>query len=339
MKVALSILITICLIIFWSCSKDADPIQSVTHPPGWTEQGTDNFHGKKVFEIKSEFCTSCHGDDYSGGESGVACADCHADYPHPPTWITPGSDGSHVAYIRDQNWSMDRCKTCHGDNYRGGSSGDSCFRCHLQTGGPEACNTCHGSSAGSVSNILTWAPPKDLNDNIETIAIGVGAHQNHLSDSTLTKAWVKDCNLCHPNILTFDDSRHIDDDPGITMEFNEVATDSGRAVPVWNVDEATCASVYCHGNFSFSAAISNNSWGYLSPDTSISGNNVTIDWTLVGSGEADCGTCHDLPPKGHIQVVNCEACHGEVVDANLNIIDKTKHINGKYNIQGQSYRP
>ncbi len=312
MKVTSIFVLVIMMFIMLSCSKDADPIPSISHPDGWMTNGAENFHGTKVLTTGSEFCTSCHEADYSGGDAGIACADCHADYPHPSTWTTPGNDSSHAAYIKEQYWSMDRCKTCHGDDYQGGSSGESCYDCHPQTGGPEACNTCHGSGAGPVSNILTWAPPKDLYDNLETTAVGVGAHQNHLKESLVTDAYVKDCNLCHPNIMSFDDPLHINQ--VINIQFGEVATDSGNVTPVWNTDQATCSDTYCHGNFSYGSG-------------PITGNNVTMEWTDVGTGKAACETCHGLPPTGHFNVTTCNGCHGSVVDADFNIIDPEKHIN------------
>jgi len=335
LKVTIFLISVSLLLLLASCSKDADPLLSVTHPEGWNQPEAENFHGTKVLTTGSEFCTSCHGADYSGGDAGVACADCHADYPHPPTWTTPGSDSSHAAYIKDQYWSMDRCKICHGDDYRGGSSGVSCYNCHPQQGGPEACNTCHGSGAGPVSNILTWAPPKDLDDNLETTAIGVGAHQNHLQDLDLTEAYIQDCNMCHPDILTFDDPRHIN--MNIDMEFNKVATDSGRVTPGWELSGTLCSNTYCHGNFTFRQDVSQNQWGYA--DSVITGNNVSANWTDVGSGQVACGSCHGLPPQGHIAAETCNGCHGDVVDANFNIINDSLHINRKYDVLGSSYRP
>ncbi len=337
MKVIIIAIISVIMIFLTSCSNDAEPLPSVTHPEGWNLPEAENFHGNKVLTIGSEFCISCHGADYSGGESGVACADCHPTFPHPPTWSTPGSDSSHAAYLKSSiiYWDMDRCKDCHGEDYRGGVSGVSCYLCHTNPGGPEACNTCHGTSAAPVADIVNWAPPEDLDDNLETTAVGVGAHQNHLGDSDLTEAYTKDCNICHPNILTFDDPLHINMD--IDMEFNKVATDSGRVTPGWELSSTSCSNSYCHGNFTFRQDVSQNQWGYA--DSVITGNNVSVNWTDVGSGQAACGTCHDLPPQGHITAVTCDGCHDDVVDSEFNIIDKNLHMNRKYDIRGNSYRP
>jgi len=317
LKSAIVFIAGILLLLLLSCSKDADPIPSVTHTPEWNISDSEIFHGNKVLTIGSETCTPCHGVDYSGGRSGVACADCHATFPHPPTWSTPGSDSSHAAYLKSIYWDMSRCQDCHGEDYTGGTSGVSCYDCHTNPGGPEACNTCHGTKAAPITNIYSWAPPKDLEDNLSTTAVGVGAHQSHL------------------NILGFEDPDHIDG--VVDMDFNVVATDSGRVVPLWSEGTTTCLNVYCHGDFTFSKDVSLNQWGYA--DSVIFGNNATVNWTDVGGAQAACGSCHGLPPQGHIAATTCNGCHGDVVDENFNIINTDLHINGKYEVLGNSYRP
>ena len=328
MKVTLFFLLSIFIIILASCTKDADPLPSVTHPEGWMDKQAENFHGKKDQAIGTGYCKPCHGIDYSGGQSGVACYDCHANYPHPPTWTTPGSDSSHTAYIKDKYWSMDECKICHGVNYRGGTSGVSCYTCHPQSGGPEACNTCHGTAAAPVAEIANWAPPKDLDNNLYPPAPGVGAHQPHMRDTTWTKAYPQDCNLCHSPVTDFDDPTHIDG--SVDMDFAPIATWDGKVEPVYNFDNYQCSNVYCHGNFLFRKDDSENQYVYT--DSVIVGNNPIMFWTAVDGTQAACGTCHDLPPKGHMATSACSACHSSVVDENYNIINKKLHINGEINL-------
>ena len=63
----------------------------------------------------------------------------------------------------------------------------------------------------------------------------------------------------------------------------------------------SCANTYCHGNIK-------NGNSEFAPV-----------WNDVTNTQAACGTCH-----------------GQVVDANLRIIDKSKHINGRLEISGAS---
>jgi hypothetical protein len=62
------------------------------------------------------------------------------------------------------------------------------------------------------------------------------------------------------------------------------------------------------------------------------GAQASPSWT-GGPTEAACGTCHDIPPKGHVAalITECYGCHGDVVDPTGGIIDRTKHVNGRMN--------
>jgi predicted CxxxxCH...CXXCH cytochrome family protein len=288
------------------------------------EKSAANFHGRKDLAVGSEFCTECHGEDYSGGTSGVACSDCHANYPHPNNWVAPGNASSHAAHLKDHYWNMDQCKSCHGANYQGGVSGVSCYNCHTEPGGPEACNVCHGTSATAVSVLSSWAPPKDLFDNIDPSVAGVGAHQIHLTQNTWSTAYTQDCNLCHVETNSFDDPTHINGE--VDIAFAPIATHFGRVEPEYNFITNKCDNVYCHGNIEHDQNTSAHPEIYS--DSLMVGNNPSVNWTGVGKNQAVCGTCHVLPPTGHVDLPNCSTCHYTVVDDNNNIIDKSKHING-----------
>ena len=47
------------------------------HPYGWFDKNSSNYHGARIASEGSISCTVCHGSDFSGGISGVACSDCH----------------------------------------------------------------------------------------------------------------------------------------------------------------------------------------------------------------------------------------------------------------------
>jgi hypothetical protein len=53
----------------------------------------------------------------------VSCYQCHAGGPsgHPEFKVWMASHG---------NEDINRCKACHGDNYRGGLADVSCYTCH-----------------------------------------------------------------------------------------------------------------------------------------------------------------------------------------------------------------
>jgi predicted CxxxxCH...CXXCH cytochrome family protein len=177
-------------------------------------------------------------------------------------------------------------------------------------------------------------------DTATTIA-GVGAHDAHLAGATGGKE-VK-CAECHnvPDAASVLQVPHIDGIPRAEVVFNDtlarLVTGNGSYIPTavaYDPASLRCSNTYCHGNWmaTKSSAPIGMQFAYLAPDTAMRGGNVSPLWT-GGAGEAVCGTCHALPPTGHLPAATntCGSCHGEVVDNNLNIIDRSKHMNGKIN--------
>jgi len=280
----------------------------------------------------------------------IGCSETKSDkIPVVPTisihgegWADPAAPNFHGIAIRNQGWNIKSCKTCHGDNYDGGTADVSCRTCHTAINGPENCTTCHGG----VNN----APPKDVYGNIARSAQGVGAHQIHLLGTSLSS--YVDCEQCHTVPGDVYQQGHIDTTNGLTQHvvFNEplaltVTNEPGtsdydaslplfKPTPAFNTQTLKCSGTYCHGNFK-----NGNQDSVYVP--------IWNDTTGTGS---KCGTCHGDPtqtgaaaalPKTaarggtHPNSTNCSGCHADVVDANLKIIDPTKHINGKLNVFGQ----
>ena len=262
----------------------------------------------------------------------TSCSDLKSDLPqastgaltvHPDGWATPATANFHGQAIRQVNWDLRECRTCHGNRYDGGTSNVSCLKCHTGAAGPEDCSTCHGSSNNP-------APPRGLSSDTARTVRGVGAHQIHLTGGTISSRVA--CNACHlvPTILA--SSGHVDNSISAEVRF-DTATFAG-ANQSYNSVAGTCASSYCHGNFP-------------------NGNSANaVSWTDVSGNGAKCGTCHgDVaqsdpedrarpktvsqggthPDKGAFGTTKCANCHGFVVDANLNFVDKAKHINGQIN--------
>ena len=371
------------LIFLFRCSDLREPLAVSPHPEGWENPQSANFHGKVLVSDSSlslQSCRTCHGQDLRGGTSGVSCyqSSCHTFYPHPIGFGRPNSPDFHGKIIAEQlhwditscqpchgqnydgegvakkdcrrchklyphregygeagsqnfhgnsigeevNWDIRKCQPCHGENYDGkGVKQKNCRTCHTQPDGPEDCATCHGSAQNP-------APPPDLANNTATDAEGVGAHQFHVADSTISTIAFGNCQHCHVVPQNVFDSGHIDNaPPPADVHFSTFATDSSRLQPQWNHDDATCSQVYCHGGFRFSKEKSNYSWAYA--DTVITGAMATPHWTAPET--PDCTDCHGLPPQGHIAVAenSCSNCHPRVVDADLKIINPALHINGR----------
>ncbi|MBI2503014.1 MAG: CxxxxCH/CxxCH domain-containing protein [Candidatus Latescibacteria bacterium] len=291
----------------------ADPAKGVIHPAGWADLQTGQFlHAQQLRQNggSTASCQGCHGQNYAGGVAAkTSCLTCHADPAkgviHPEGWLNPAAKETfHGEAIRTRNWDMSGCQSCHGADYAGGIVQNSCLTCHAGT--PESCTTCHGSSEGI-------APPEDTQGNRETSFYGVGAHQAHLGQGSLSAAL--NCIDCHHFPQGFADPAHIDGDGRAELSFGARASANG-SVPAYDPQANTCAGTYCH------------SGGKM-------GSQAVPVWTEVGSGQAACGTCHGLPPAqetGHPPVVaplTCATCHSRVVDADNIIIDATLHLNGQ----------
>jgi predicted CxxxxCH...CXXCH cytochrome family protein len=257
---------------------------------------------------------------------------------HGSGWTDSTSSNFHGKDIRNNNWDMRQCRACHGAQYDGGTVGVSCRTCHNVQAGPENCATCHGSPTSP-------APPRDLDNNTSRTARGVGVHQIHLVGGAISNG--VSCSDCHNVPGSVYVPGHVDSpQPAevpmsgflpqvVTNETTTVDWDPTLPVftpqPAYSAANLSCSNTYCHGHFK-------------------NGNDTLVMmWTDTTVAAAACGTCHGdvtiTPPDPrralpktlaqggtHPNVTACSNCHIGVVDANLNIIDKTKHINGKLNV-------
>ncbi len=198
---------------------------------------------------------------------------------HAPEILDPRQPGFHGRDIATRGWRMDTCRTCHGEDYRGGPVEVSCTTCHRAT--PEACDTCHGTGAQG-------APPPGLDADDP-----VGPHAEHLATSQFVPV---ECAECHHFPTTFDDPSHIGVDPDGRAEiFFGPRAAARSSMPAWNPETRTCTNVACHG-------------GGLTDGTA-----TEPTWALdTGLG---CGSCHGVPPETlpsggpHSLSPRCEECH------------------------------
>ena len=131
-------------VTFNGCSEVQDDLTTApeigTHPDGWVNDQSANFHGKYLFTYKQYnlvVCRQCHGSNYAGGVSGVSCLNCHPSSPedcrlchgngsstiYPPkalngetsgSYIGVGTHPSHMTSDTNQRISLRvRCVACH----------------------------------------------------------------------------------------------------------------------------------------------------------------------------------------------------------------------------------
>ena len=278
----------------------------------------------------------------------IGCSELKKDITQPPEVsihekgiLVPSSENFHGKLIKNNNWDMSLCKSCHGPKYDGGIAKVSCLTCHNEPAGPENCSTCHGSD-------VSPAPPRDLSGNTSKSERGVGAHQVHLVGNS--KGKTISCSECHSVPSSLYQAGHVDTDlPAEVLMHNYFAniitndpstSNYSSQLPLFDPDPSynytsgSCSNTYCHGTFK-NGNIS-NAPVWTDPNTSA------------------CGTCHGDPSKStpeeralpktlaeggtHPNNLTCSTCHGGVVNANLQFINASKHIDGKLNLFGDDIR-
>jgi len=308
-----------------SCTNCHNSI--AVHKDSLNNVASPNFHGKSMAANNWDLnqCQQCHSTNFEGSPISPSCLTCHPSINvHREGINDPASENFHGKFIASNSWDLMQCRQCHAADYSGGFVSSSCLTCHTQKDGPEACNTCHGD----FSDPSKIAPPTDISGNTSTTIKSVGAHSKHLLDNTLGNK--VSCGSCHQTPQSVYDAGHMDSQLPAEVLLKETATLFGASDASYNDNSATCSNTYCHGNFVFykDSAVTTNQFAYAS-DRMIGISNA-VDWTKIDGTQIQCGTCHGLPPEGHIQVpLNaCYQCHRDVIDKQGNIIDKNKHING-----------
>jgi predicted CxxxxCH...CXXCH cytochrome family protein len=224
--------------------------------------------------------------------------------PHPEGWADATAHG--FGYFDDPSG----CKACHGDALTGGASGLSCDSCHIGgTAWRTDCLYCHGG--GDSTN---GAPPYGARGESSVTQQAVGAHTAHLTISPSHTAWA--CSTCHTVPGSISDAGHIDGIAGAEVLFSSPAGGSA----VYTRTNATCSSLYCHGN-----------------GRTVSG---AVSWTSTTA--PTCRSCHGYYTSagtlsGHHEThidegYTCNTCHKTVVGASNAITDKSAHINGSVNV-------
>ena len=262
-----------------------------------------------------------------------ACSELNDELPassdatlnvHPEGWAMKASANFHGDFIREHDWDMRTCQTCHGSEYRGGTSGVSCRTCHSGAAGPENCTTCHGGTNN--------APPPDVSGNTDVTARGVGAHQTHVLGTSRSRQ--VSCVECHNTPGNVYAEGHVDTPLPAEIQFQGTLSSKMTAglTPTYDQSILRCSNVYCHGNFK-------------------NGNtNYALVWNANSIFASVCGTCHGDPSKPttaekalpktsanggtHPNNLACASCHGDVVNAGIQIIAPLKHMNGKLNVFG-----
>jgi len=247
--------------------------------------------------------TTCHGQTAWGATSPAptwtrvdgtqsTCGSCHGAPPPPPH--PAGTNCATCHPTMEQNALTFRDPASHINGI-------------VDVVSPAAgdCTSCHGSATSS-------APPKDLSGNTAATVATVGAHQAHLATSTWHHAVV--CSSCHVVPKAVDAPGHIDGD-----NLAEVRFDTMNPLGVYTKANATCTTLYCHGDGR--------------------GSNGTIPFTATGA--LACNDCHGTHGPGmsgehtlHLVLgLRCSSCHADVIDRDMTILKPDLHVNGVHEVK------
>ena len=273
------------------------------HPQDWKEnEQSASFHGVYVKQKGPTNCAFCHGTDYQGAETGVSCFTCHQGAGgHPKGWTDPQNINFHGLYLLNTSWKLSECQECHGTDYSGGTSGQSCMACHPQ--GPEACNVCHGQPPIDDSTL-----PIESERGVDA----AGAHKKHVTEEGFS------CTECHGDIPT--SVAHADRLPA-EMDFVSAAQlasahgmqgvyqDTGSPTD----GNGTCSNIYCHSDGKGGPAAVTPSW---------------VGMTMT------CVSCHDVAQSGsgahshHLEhsQISCQTCHVETAEGRETVKNESLHI-------------
>jgi predicted CxxxxCH...CXXCH cytochrome family protein len=182
------------------------------------------------------------------------------------------------------------------------------------------CRSCHGLPAATND-----APPVATNGTTATTSPKVGAHQKHLTGTTLRTGALA-CNNCH-TVPTAQNHANA----AVNVTWNTLATSSavtptpaaGVVGAAWEATP-TCTN-YCHG-------------GKWAANAAYRGATTTVSWTGTAA-DAQCNDCHLAPPtsSGHSSVTtatNCNSCHSGYGCTSGNLagctVNRTIHLNGTF---------
>lgn len=250
---------------------------------------------------------------------------------HPTNWIS-----EHPNFILSNTLQSEygqACKSCHGDDYSGGTAGVSCVECHNQR--PDACTGCHGGGPDPVDSTLdtTGAPPYSLAHDSLFSDRGVGGHPAMVNGSSFFAG--TDCQTCHVKPAFVLSASHFtpsgagaDGRAEVTFTGLPQLFSSRYGSPAFDTASGSCSNIYCHGAFP-------------------GGDTTRIVYFYGGSTEAFCGSCHvalagedftrlsGQHKKHDSLAIPCITCHYATVDS-LNAIEpvirRLKHVNGVFDV-------
>lgn len=288
---------------------------------------------------------------------------------HPEGWNNPQAEQFHAKVVLESGY--EGCQSCHGTDYKGGTSGISCYQCHGNF--PHPVGFANISSPNFHGEFIKQAP---INWKIREcrschgLDYSGGSYASSCVTCHTATNGPEACHTCHGSTTNIA--------PPQDLSNNTLHTAIGVGAHQMHVENTVITRTYactmCHPqieNFDDADHIDNTpnaevifdtlatnsgqlntNWNRSTASCSevychgafalgsggqIKGKSEPVVWTALNPDPAACNFCHELPPSGHFgQGIyttpgSCAACHGSVVNSNGVIINKTLHINGQPN--------
>ena len=195
-SVILSIVLLLPFFLLAGCGdknsqSDLDPV-SGQHPANWLPTGH-----KVEAKAHMETCAPCHGDDFGGGISKVACTQCHLGNQlsvHPNQW-GPFAYALHGSFVKVNDPIAATCANvnCHGTKLDGvGGTGPSCTLCHVNGNKFSA----HPVDWNTLADMSSPAPKHAafVGSNGTTVCSNIVCHGQNLQGVFLSGP---SCKACH----------------------------------------------------------------------------------------------------------------------------------------------
>jgi predicted CxxxxCH...CXXCH cytochrome family protein len=246
---------------------------------------------------------------------------------------------THKAPVWTEGAAGAACGSCHGSppaNH--GDNAQDCAECHAQVVGPGKA-LLRPASLHVDGQVQVKDGTVRVADGTGTVSCtachgqppATGAHLAHLYPSRFTTGPVA-CSACHTVPQKVGSDGHLHAAPG-RLAFSGTATANvvTSPFPAWDASAGTCRNVYCHGG----------------------GDKAVRDSTPLlhrhplwagGAAEAECGSCHGLPPNDPAHVTStpggaitgiqdCYKCHYDTIRPDGGFKDPGLHVNGDPNVK------
>jgi predicted CxxxxCH...CXXCH cytochrome family protein len=258
---------------------DGDDCVVTLHERGILDKDSDAFHGKLLARTNWDFatCARCHGDDFAGGTSGVACTSCHEQ--GPTACVTcHRADNESTSHATHRGAGFD-CAECHRVPARWDDAG------HIVGDSAPAEVTFGARAALTPSGVDRSGPPSwdgatcaNVYCHGGVMPAGGGTTTRPRWNAPATGA----CDSCH----AAPPPSHARTDCATCHPSNAPHVDGALQIGRTN----DCSG--CHGNASSSA-----------PPTDLAGNVLT---TAIGVGAHQA---HLQAPSGLRGPIPCATCH------------------------------